>query len=304
MSADDDQRDQEISLNIHRGVDPYLRMPSATINDKGLGWRALGILTFMLNLPPNWKFRLSNLSKRRVGHGNGRSGISAGMKELAEAGYLKIEIDRSLGRVIGTIWHVADHPEFKKAQAGSQSPPGVEFLNTEILNTENPTLGITERAGTTKEGLLHAPLPPPADSVRAEKNGDEVLTEPQGQPQDQTSQQEKAGSSPPPVAKSGKFTRPHLQAGVICWDMSEFKQVASLIKEHGEGEVMDAAKKIAEDGRKPYVSYISKILKGENNGNCKRDFIANDWVGQQPAAVDSYEAAIAGTRADQPQPTV
>lgn len=293
MSAGDDQQDQEIGLNIHRGIDPYLRMPSATINDRGLGWRALGILTFMLNLPPNWKFRLSNLSKRRAGHGNGRSGISAGMKELVAAGYLKIEMDRLRGRSIGAVWHVADHPKFKQTQAGSQSPPGVEFQLAEIQPAEIPTLGITESAGTTKEVLLHAP--PPEDGVRAEKkvNVDEVLTEPQDQPQDQTRQQEKAGSSLPPVAKSGKFTRPHLQAGVICWYQDDMEQVATLTKEHGEGVVRGIAEKMAGNGVKPYPSRIAKSLEVTPNAKTKPNCIDSGFQkqGLSPIAARAMRAA-------------
>lgn len=66
-------QDPEIRIEKNRSPDPFLRMPSETVKDPRLGWRALGILAYMLDLPDDWVFRLSHLSRRREGHGNGRT---------------------------------------------------------------------------------------------------------------------------------------------------------------------------------------------------------------------------------------
>lgn len=137
-------QDPMIEIKKYRSIDPYLRVPSSTVKDESIGWRALGILLYMLDLPEDWVFRLSHLSKRREGHGNGRSATSAALRELAAAGYLKIERIRLRGRLDGTRWHIAEHTIFKKPQEGSQSPPHSDFLIAEKPPSENRTLHRTD----------------------------------------------------------------------------------------------------------------------------------------------------------------
>jgi len=102
--------ERPISIVRHQSDDPFVRLPRATAQDSALGWRPLGMLTYMLSLPSDWKFFLSELAGRRSGHGNGRAATTASLGELQLAGYLLIERVREGGRIVGTRWHVADRP--------------------------------------------------------------------------------------------------------------------------------------------------------------------------------------------------
>ncbi len=138
--------ESEIILETHRSVDPFLRLPSSTIQDRSIGWRGLGMLTYMLDLPTDWKFRLNHLAalRKNVGHGNGRDAVSAVVKELQDAGYLRIETQRRSGRFYEQVWHVADRPIFKLSDEQGSAPqtdsPGAAKSKPEMQDAENPSL--------------------------------------------------------------------------------------------------------------------------------------------------------------------
>ena len=58
-----------------------------TINDDRLSWRALGILTWLLDKPDNWA--IDSTAMARIGGGReGRDAIRSAQQELRELGYL------------------------------------------------------------------------------------------------------------------------------------------------------------------------------------------------------------------------
>lgn len=136
--------ERAITIVRHFSDDPYVRLPRDTAQDSHIGWRALGMLTYMLSLPPDWIFYLSHLAGRREGHGNGRAAATAALKELQELGYLKIERARLAGRITGTVWHLSDLPIFQQNPGGTSIPPQVDFLNEENLKEEKQRLQIRE----------------------------------------------------------------------------------------------------------------------------------------------------------------
>lgn len=80
--------------------------------DTRLSWKALGLLIYLLHLPPDFKLHLYNLSKLRPGL-NGRNSTRSGLKELEDCGYVTIARERDgLGRYARTVWYVTDTPEF------------------------------------------------------------------------------------------------------------------------------------------------------------------------------------------------
>lgn len=141
-----DHHASEIILERHRSIDPYLRLPSSTIKDPTISWKSLGMLAYMLDLPPDWKFRHSHLAALRkgIGHGNGRDAVSSVVKELQTAGYLQIEIQRKQGKFHQQVWHVADRPIFKSGNGQDLKPkpasPDPVNPNPEMQDAENPTL--------------------------------------------------------------------------------------------------------------------------------------------------------------------
>lgn len=138
--------ESEVILETYRSVDPYLRLPSSTIKDCSIGWRGLGMLTYMLDLPADWRFRLNHLAalRKNVGHGNGRDAVSAVVKELQDAGYLRIEIQRKNGQFNAQVWHVADRPIFKSTDEQGSEPitdfPDAVKPAQAIQDADNPPL--------------------------------------------------------------------------------------------------------------------------------------------------------------------
>jgi hypothetical protein len=97
-------------------------LDNTLITDKRLSWKALGLLTFLLSLPPDFKLRLNHLSKQRT---TGRDATRSGLKELEDVGYLQIAIERHPdGKFACTTWTVSDRPNSDLVDPSPQ--PGTE----------------------------------------------------------------------------------------------------------------------------------------------------------------------------------
>ena len=162
---------------------------------------------------------------------------------------------------------------------------------------ETPTSPPNSNSNNNNNSSLHARTPPggggaAAPPLPAKKimGGDKKNPTPAAKPR-----------ALPMVRTDGRFAHHHPVAGVHCWYSQEVFDVEALILTHGNAAVVAAAKKIAEDGGKPYFSYVQKILKGKKNGNCSADFIQYQ-AGQQlsdsspmlAAAVRAWERAPGG----------
>jgi len=86
----------------------FTLMPNGIVRDNRLSWKALGLVTYLLHLPPNWKLRLSHLAAQKK---DGRESTRAGLAELERFGYLTITQERDASGHFGnTIWTVTDKP--------------------------------------------------------------------------------------------------------------------------------------------------------------------------------------------------
>jgi hypothetical protein len=114
----------------------FTTLDNKLIRDNQLSWKALGILTYLLSLPPDFKLYLKMLGNLRP---SGRDSTKTGLDELRKYGYLRIEKirDEESGRFTGNIWEVTDSPNSFESESDS---PETDFPNTDIPNTENPTL--------------------------------------------------------------------------------------------------------------------------------------------------------------------
>jgi hypothetical protein len=139
------------------------------IRDDRLSWKALGILTYLLSLPPDFKLYLKKLGSLRP---SGRDSTRTGLVELQECGYLKIEKirDDESGRFLGNFWEVTDTPETLETHSSS---PETDFPNTgfpisdfpasenhTLLNTSsnNKELNIQSTTTTNPINLAHLKL--------------------------------------------------------------------------------------------------------------------------------------------------
>ena len=111
----------------------YTRICNSVFQDKRLNEADVGLLCFMLSLPPDWKFSVAGLCAVRPQ--SGRSKLSASIKHLEQAGYLQRTLCRENGKVAGCIWKISDVP-FENLIS---EKPLSENLTSENLTLENLT---------------------------------------------------------------------------------------------------------------------------------------------------------------------
>ena len=94
-------------IRVTKGNDPYARIDKVPINDERLSWKALGILTYLLSKPNDWKVMEANLINS---HRNGRDAVRSGLKELIEAGYIERKMERKDGKFLCVEYTVHERP--------------------------------------------------------------------------------------------------------------------------------------------------------------------------------------------------
>ena len=108
----------------------YLNVPSATVTDGRLSFKARGILAYLLDKPAGWEVRSVSIAADSP---DGKAAVQAGLRELALAGYYRIERRRLLdGRLVtGTAvseepvasW-ASEHAEYQGPVPVVQQPDG------------------------------------------------------------------------------------------------------------------------------------------------------------------------------------
>ena len=102
------------------------------LQDKSLSWKAKGLITYIMSLPPDWTLNLSDLKNRSK---DGRDSTAAGLLELIENGYCNRSMERGeSGVFIGCDYAVSDLKEFEPQTEN----PFMEVPQTENPKTENP----------------------------------------------------------------------------------------------------------------------------------------------------------------------
>lgn len=64
----------------------YTVLSNDFIKDEELSWKAKGLITYLMHLPPDWDVYLSDLENRSS---DGMTSTSSGVKELIKKGYMK-----------------------------------------------------------------------------------------------------------------------------------------------------------------------------------------------------------------------
>lgn len=87
----------------------FTALPNSLLQDKRLELRDVGLLCFMLSLPPNWEFSTRGLDAILPNDGEGA--IRASLKRLEACGYLHRKRTRSAdGKLSSVVWIVTDEP--------------------------------------------------------------------------------------------------------------------------------------------------------------------------------------------------
>lgn len=143
----------------HRVDRDFTVLPNAVIRDKRLGFKAFGLLVFLLHLPPDFKVSVAWLSQQRR---TGRHAVRAAIGELEGFGYMGVELVRDgKGKFVGWIWWVTDRPDI----AESENDPVSGFPTSGNPTSENQTLLSTKEQQEPKITTTTAPdvplvLPP------------------------------------------------------------------------------------------------------------------------------------------------
>jgi hypothetical protein len=77
-----------MSGGLRKRVDPYLKIPSSTIRDSTISFRARGILAYLLDMPDEWDVRSEVVAANGK---EGRGAVRTALHELGERGYYRIE---------------------------------------------------------------------------------------------------------------------------------------------------------------------------------------------------------------------
>ena len=85
----------------------YLNVPSATVADGRLSFKARGILAYLLDKPAGWDVRSVAIAADSP---DGKAAVQAGLRELARAGYYRIERRRLLDGRLVTGTAVSEEP--------------------------------------------------------------------------------------------------------------------------------------------------------------------------------------------------
>ena len=133
--------------------DNYVVLDKGFLNDNRLSWRAKGLLAYMLSLPNDWLFSISDLAIRSK---CGRDTTANIIKELTNAGYIHKEQGRTnigkFGKMDLLVFEAPQAAPFTENQV-TESPltenplmenPLTENPLTENPLTENPSLLISK----------------------------------------------------------------------------------------------------------------------------------------------------------------
>ncbi len=150
---------------IHRNN--FMIIPNDLINKTEISFKAKGIMAYLLSKPDNWKLYIKDL----INHSkDGRDSIYAGLKELKNAGFLKLEIVRNLyGQIDQYVYHVYStsqnpaeqviedkqetvYPQTEKPLMENPDEDIPETYNIDISNTE-----VSKKEVKKKERSAYAP---------------------------------------------------------------------------------------------------------------------------------------------------
>jgi hypothetical protein len=140
-------------MSIIRAPRPEARfytLDKSISEDARLSWGARGLLIFLLGKPDNWEVsvkHLINQTQDAIGKASGRDAVRVILKELEEAGYLKVDIARADGGAFnGMAYTVSEIPDFQREAANpapaepetdNPAPDKPAPANPHLTNTED-----------------------------------------------------------------------------------------------------------------------------------------------------------------------
>lgn len=125
-------------ITVKKKTENFTILDNTGLRDETLSWKAKGLLAYLLHLPDDWHIYISDLKNRSK---DGKTAVSAGLKELIESGYVKRNRIHENGKFKRYDYEIYEIPQKLENQK-------TENLKTEKQKTENMSLLNTN---TTKE---------------------------------------------------------------------------------------------------------------------------------------------------------
>jgi len=108
------------------------------LKNRALSYKAKGLLTFMLSVPPDWDWSMAGLSTLAS---DGIDGVRSGIRELEKYGYLTRRRIRDVGGKLGDIeYTIHEIPKPPQGGGDSDSPPREPSVSNK-QNSESPASG-------------------------------------------------------------------------------------------------------------------------------------------------------------------
>ena len=124
-------------------TDNYTVMSNTHFKEKGMSYKAKGLLSVMLSLPDNWDYSIAGLETISR---DGKDSVMSALAELEQFGYLKrTRIIDKKGRFEGYDYDIYENPI---AENPPTEKPYAENPYTEKPNTENPPQLNTNKLNT------------------------------------------------------------------------------------------------------------------------------------------------------------
>jgi len=128
-------------------VSDYAVIAKHHLKNRTLSYKAKGLLTFMLSVPPDWDWSLAGLATLAS---DGIDGVRSGIKELERQGYLSRRRIRDpngrLGDIEYTIHEIPPHPNEPHGGEPAKPTPTGGKPTQERPILENPTLAMPPSA--------------------------------------------------------------------------------------------------------------------------------------------------------------
>ena len=119
---------QESEIGVHK-YEGFTMMQNHHLRNKGLSLKAVGLLSKILSLPPDWDYSLRGLATLNT---DGIDGVRSAMKELEDHGYVvRTQCRDENGRMSKSRYAVYEIPQPRK--------PTTEKPSSENPTTANPT---------------------------------------------------------------------------------------------------------------------------------------------------------------------
>jgi len=95
-------------IRIKKRENPYAQIDKRLLFDKGLSYKARGILAYLLAKPDDWSVHVLDLIENSP---DGRESVQSGLKELKDRGYATLHTNRNeKGHVTGKEWIIQELP--------------------------------------------------------------------------------------------------------------------------------------------------------------------------------------------------